>query len=176
MLLFSFLQVESEEQYNDYQAEDYRPIDEREVKPVVHLLPREVYHVESYRKIVFCVSVFLCHVPVYPVFLLRRSYGEVLRFCAMQYFCGSFRHVGCNGLRSGEIACNELAFGSTEVEPCGREHGFLAAHVHHHYRLRVVFHLHVCHFRESAHGEHQVFVAERVLLFTHCSVFVEVIE
>ena len=116
------------------------------------------------------------HLPVHPILFIVDSYRYVSSLFPVEYLCCHSSHVVGYSLRSGKVSGNKPAFRSSEVKPCGSEHGFCAAHVHHHLRLGVVFHLHVCHLGESAHGEHEVLVAKRVLLGVHVSVLLQVIQ
>ena len=107
--------------------------------------PRHIYNLEVLGQVVLGVSMLLCHQPVHPIILFVDSHRYVGGLFSFEYLCCHSCHVVGDSLRPGEISRNEAAALCSKVKPCGSEHGFGATHVHHHLRLLVIFHLHVCH-------------------------------
>ena len=137
---------------------------------------RHIEYCEVLGQVVLGIAMLFGHLPVHPILFIVDSYRYVGSLFPVEYLCCHSSHVVGYSLRSGKVSGNKPAFRSSEVKPCGGEHGFGAAHVHHHLRLLVVFHLHVCHLGESAHGKHKVLVAKRVLLGVHVGVLLQVVE
>ena len=176
VLLSSFL-IYYSQQYDNYDdGNNPQTIVDKYIQARMLILPRHVDYLEVIGKVVLGISMLLCHLPVHPIVLLVYSHWYVGGFCAVKYLCRHFRHVIGDGLGTGKISADKPAALCSEVKPCGGEHGFGAAHIHHHLRLLVVFHLHISHLGESAHGKHKVLVAKRVLLGVHVGVLLQVVE
>ena len=109
------------------------------------VLPRHIYNLEVLGQVVLGVSMLTRHQPVHPVVLPVYSHGYVGGLCSAEYLRSHSRHIIGDGFRTGEISRNKAAALCSKVKPSGGEHGFGATHVHHHLRLLVIFHLHVCH-------------------------------
>ena len=132
--------------------------------------PTQVHHLKSLGQVVHCVAIFLGHLPVYEIGVLRGHHPVLLGHHPTLQHVYTPCHIVCHGGSRNKVASKKVAAGTAKILPHGGEHGLAHVESYDGSRCRVVLELYIGHGTVAAGGKQQVHGALILLVFGACGV------